>query len=539
MKKITLLFFNCIIFITVNSQINETYSFAQNYLYRMAQKGVINFNDNILPLSRSNISIALDSIKQHENLLSVIEKKELYFLQQEFYLDNHLNNAPTEKPVFAKKDKGNRWRLLGISTTNAQLFIDPLVTAEVSSFGNLYNIKTSGGARVYGNLGKHFAFNLAFRDVTERGDSIDYTKTFTAETGVLNTSRNVNQLNYSVLNFNLTYKFKNGLLSVGNDNINWGYGIGGKLILSSKSPTYPYIKLDYKPFKWLQFNYFHAWLNSNIIDSARSYYTGTGVAGNYRQFYVSKFLALHSISFIPYKHLEISIGESMMYSDKLDIGYLVPINIFKIYDQHISNYNLAAGSNSQIFAQISSRNFIKKTHAYLNVFIDELLASKMFNKKESRNQLGFTFGIITTDIPLKYFTCGAEYTRINPFVYNNVIPAQTYKHSSYMLGDWIGNNGDRLLLFANYTPIAKLKTNISLQLIRKGDEGTIDQQYNQQPQPQFLFGKLLKQNTISVSASYEFINKLNLYFKAISFNSLYEGKTENKKSVSLGISYGL
>ena len=60
----------------------------------------------------------------------------------------------------------------------------------------------------------------------------------------------------------------------------WGYTENGRMVLSNKAPTYPYIRLDYQPFKWLTFNYVHAFLNSNIIDSVRSYGTGTG-AGVY------------------------------------------------------------------------------------------------------------------------------------------------------------------------------------------------------------------------------------------------------------------
>jgi hypothetical protein len=54
------------------------------YLYRMAQKGLINFQDIIRPISRIQISNALDSLNSKQAQLSKIEKDELAFYLQEF-----------------------------------------------------------------------------------------------------------------------------------------------------------------------------------------------------------------------------------------------------------------------------------------------------------------------------------------------------------------------------------------------------------------------------------------------------------------------
>ncbi|MFX4404698.1 hypothetical protein ABTA52_20280, partial [Acinetobacter baumannii] len=80
--------------------------------------------------------------------------------------------------------------------------------------------------------------------------------------------------------------------------------------------------------------------NSNIIDSTRSYNTGVSD----RILYVPKYMATHSLIFTPKKGFDIAIGESIVYSDRLDIGFLIPINFFKIYDNNRSNYNIGAGS---------------------------------------------------------------------------------------------------------------------------------------------------------------------------------------------------
>ncbi|MCU0323223.1 MAG: capsule assembly Wzi family protein [Chitinophagaceae bacterium] len=543
--KISIIFFlSCFIKITSFAQINEQYQFATDYIYRMSQKGMVDIQDYILPLSRFEISKALNIIKQnHTQQLSSIEKKELDFLLQEFYIDKLIENDTTSKITKFKKDGGNRWRLFNALANKNSFSIDPIFGSSYSIFSNsTTNRRSFGGARLYGNIGKNVGFNLSFADVTETGDSTNATKEFTNETGIINTSAVAGKLNYSQLNFNIGYRFKNGQLSIGKDQLNWGYGQAGKIILSSKAPSFPYIKFDYQPFKWMKFNYFNAWLNSNLIDSTRSYNTNSGINGSFREVFIPKFMALHSISVMPFKGIDISVGESIIYSDRLDIGYLIPFNLFKLYDQYISGYKFNGGSNAQLFAQISSRNNIKNTHLYFNLFIDELRVSTMFSETESRNQLGYTIGINKTDLFVNYLTIGAEYTRINPFVYKNFIPVQNYENADYTLGDWMGNNADRWLIYANFTPIPKLKTSVSFQHIRKGAPGTLDQQYTSSIQPKFLFEKLFEETSINCLLTYEYLNRLKFTLQANFNRRVFETSTlstQNRNAISLGFSYGL
>jgi hypothetical protein len=256
--------------------------------------------------------------------------------------------------------------------------------------------------------------------------------------------------------------------------------------------------------------------------------------------YVPKFMATHSIIFKPSKGLEIALGESIVYSDKLDIGFLIPLNFFKIYDNNRSNYSINAGSNGQFFLQASSKNQLKNTHLYGSLFIDELRVADMFNKAKSRNQLGYTFGGSITDIGLKYLTIGTDYTRVNPFVYSNLLPAQNYTQYDLPLGDWMGNNFDRITLFGKYTPLPKLRLYARYQHIRKGGTGTLAQQYLATPQPAFLFDYQKARTDYFLQASYELIN--NFHLRA-SYQYLKQypatGQSYNSSSMQMGVSYGL
>ena len=234
------------------------------------------------------------------------------------------------------------------------------------------------------------------------------------------------------------------------------------------------------------------------------------------------------------------MGESIIYSDKLDPGFFIPINLFKFYDNNRSNYSINAGSNGQYFLQISSRNQIKNIHLYASTFIDEIRVGEIFNKSKSRNQLGYTIGGSVTDVIVPYLTLGAEYSRINPFVYSNLIPAQTYTSYNYSLGDWMGNNFDRKIIFLKYSPLPKLKLIARYQDIRKGGAGTIVQQYLAEPQPAFLFDLQNKRKDIYLQATYEWIHNLYVRSSAQWLSESNSGDLKiNRTMYSLGISFGL
>jgi hypothetical protein len=525
--------------VKANSQVNElTSSSVYDYLYRMAQKGLIRWNDYQMPLDRKTISFAIDSLASVQNQLTETEKRELEFYQQEYAFDRF--DSSREEKTFFKKDASNRFRIAMYEKGGAKIFVDPLIGLQILKAGDKNTRQYFSGIRLAGYFGKRWGFNFAFRDNTEKGDTLTHLSFFAPVEGVVPTIETSRSINYSSFNYNIGYRWSSGSLSAGQENLSWGYGLGGNIALSGRAPSFPFIKFDFEPWNWLHFNYFHGWLQSNIIDSARAYNTGTGIYNSSREFYFPKFIAHHSITVTPAKGLDIALGESIIYSDKLNFAYLIPINFFKIYDQTNSRYNINAGDNSQFFGLISSRNHIKNTHIYSQVFIDEIRASKIFNKRERRNQLGYTLGINKTDLFLNYLTAGIEYSRINPFVYNNLIPAQTYTSNTYSLGDWMGNNADRIYLFAQYVPLPKLRIKLWYQKIRKGEGATLQQQYYAVPQPQFLFKKLFDYKESGFLVRYETINRLMITMELKSINTKYTNASSSRQnSLRFGFSYGL
>jgi hypothetical protein len=489
---------------------------VNQYLARMAQKGLITWDDNIQPLRMDLIAAALDSLQARASKLSLVEKRELDFYQN-FY-----------RSAKAKYQ-------LGYKNEDFSFKLFPVISGQLHSSDSISYFKRSIGVNLYGSISKRWGYQLSFQDITEKGSLLDTSKQSieaAMETGyVKNSLFNNKSINYTEIRAHLSYAFKKGMISVGQDYLTWGYGNGGHVVLSDKAPTYPYLRLDLQLLPWLRFHYSHAWLKSDIPDSAKSYTIADSIYGGVREVMVQKFLAHHSLDIRLMKGLNLMLGESMLYTDRLNLGYFIPVMFFKAFDNYSGNNNINRGSNGQFFLQLSSRNQLPNTHIYSTLFIDEVKIAKVFYEQERRNHIGYTIGANTTDLGLPYLTLGAEYTRIRPFVYRNFLPAQNYTSASFALGDWMGANADRIVLFANYTPIARLKLQMKYQFVRKGEEGTLEQQYLQQPQPKFLFGQRKLRNDLLFKASYEAIPRLT--------TQLYLRSLNGNLHLNAGLSYGL
>jgi hypothetical protein len=104
----------------------------------------------------------------------------------------------------------------------------------------------------------------------------------------------------------------------------------------------------------------------------------------------------------------------------------------------------------------------------------------------------------------------------------------------------MGNNFDRAIIFAKYTPIAKLKLIARFQKIRKGGTGTIYEQYAVQPQPAFLFNYIKKRSDLFLQARYEYINNFYLTSSLTLMQTTLANENVLKDNTyQLGISVGL
>jgi hypothetical protein len=514
--KLFFIIVGCIFLFNANPGTAQVFTHQQTvvaYLERMAQKGAIEFNDLMKPVDRATVFNLLNQLQQNKNLTK-IERDELTFYISYYSFDN-LEKAyiPKSLTVFKqiKKNLFKEPHILNYSDDNFRLMVDPL--AEIGFQGSKKTSQLiSTGFQMMGYAGKRIGFQLSVRDVNETGDydslRIDNTLMGFNRKQTINN----NLLSYSQFNANLSYRFNKGMITVGQDQNVLGYGKTGNLVLSSKSPSYPYYRFQYNPTKWMSVNYMHAWLQSGVIDSLKSYGTGNSVYGGQRESFIPKFYAIHFVEVRPMKGLSVHLGESIVYTDQLEPAYLMPLTFFKAYDNNKYNDKITTGANGQFFMGISSRNQIPKTHLYAQLFIDEIRVSNIFNSTKSRNQIAYQIGASVTDIGLPYLTLTAELNKVYPFVYRNFLPAQNYSNSNYPLGDWMGSNADRIELIANYHPKPRLNLRAYYRMMAKGGAGSIEQQYFLTPSPIYGFDPQYKTNKFSFESSYELYSNVNILF---------------------------
>jgi len=87
LKKLFFTFLFILAFITHSIAQNvwdNTNSEVHPFLYRMAQKGFIDYNDLIKPINRVQVLNVLNILNQKDSTLTNVEKKELKFYLQEY-----------------------------------------------------------------------------------------------------------------------------------------------------------------------------------------------------------------------------------------------------------------------------------------------------------------------------------------------------------------------------------------------------------------------------------------------------------------------
>jgi hypothetical protein len=277
-------------------------------------------------------------------------------------------------------------------------------------------------------------------------------------------------------------------------------------------------------------------LQSGVLDTRATYDLNNKVYGGVRQQYLPKFFATHSVEIAPMKGLKINVGESIVYSEKEELAYMLPITFFKAFDNQKFADNILSGSNGQFFFGFSSRNQVRNTHLYGQWMIDEIRLGSAFDAGKSRNQLSYQLGASVTDLFLSYLSFNAEYTRLNPFMYRNFIAAQNYSNANYSLGDWMGANADRVYLSANYHPKANLSLEAFAFILRKNGEASIETQYFAVPQPKFGFDPQYKRTKMGLNAQYQLWNNLILNF---SYANTFQKPTIGNGKWFTDVSFGI
>jgi len=420
------------------------------FLDELANLKLIELNTFSKPYSRELIAQKLISVNRSN--LNSRQQDELDFFLKDY-----------SKELLSTKDFDKRLDLLYYKDSIFSFTLNPIVGMEYSINENGEYLRRSIGGEFFGSIGKNVGFYASLRDKVVSSHSINQTEQF------LSTEPGANYKgsgDYSDMRGGITYSWDWGSIGLIKDNFRWGNNNFGANILSHKAPSFTRLQLKVQPVKWLDFEYFHASLSSEVRDSSRSYLAGV----RQRNVDVQKFMAANIFTIKPIKYLNVSIGNSIVYSDHLQAAFFIPFMFFKSVDHAVySGSGNFGGGNSQMFFDISSRN-LKGYHFFTTVFLDEISFSRMWDKNQHSNFVSFKFGAERSNLFDKNISIALEYTISNPITYRHFVNTTTYESNNYNLGHYLRDNAQELAFKVKVEPIARLNVSATCRFAQKGEE---------------------------------------------------------------------
>jgi hypothetical protein len=311
-----------------------------------------------------------------------------------------------------------------------------------------------------------------------------------------------------------------GSLGLVKENIVWGDNYYGSNIISGNAPSFPMVTLHLNPCKWFEFNYIHGFLVSNVLDSSYYYVEQSSESVTEKKYRAKdKFLAANLFTFKPLRGLQLSVGNSVVYAEKLpNAAYYLPFAFYKALDKIQTRGLGIENQNSQLFFNASSRN-IRHLHLYASVYFDEVQFGRFKPKSKEKNPFSYKVGLNLSNFLLKNYSITAEFTRTNILPYKHSIEELTWASNGIGLGHYLGDNSQDIYFAFACKPIRGL----DLKLYYVNSTKFNDYEYLRENGEELISQKAFNQKswsnqTIAFNALYEVFN--NIYANVnVSFNN--------------------
>lgn len=421
-----------------------------DFLDELANIHVFSINSAVKPYSRLFISQRLKEAEEKREQLNQRQQKELDFYLMDFGKELNEDLRKGAKAHWLNGSKLLRKDLFYYKDSLFSLTINPIFGGEIfnNSSGNATYWRNGAEARGYI---QKWGFYASLRDNHEK-PLLGMPSYLTQREG-----GHYKGNDWSEMQGGVTYSWKWGNAGLVKERLQWGNNYNGANIFGGNNPTFVQMKLHISPVKWFDFNYFHGWLNSMVVDSANSYWVTNSYGTDYRKVYHKKFIAANMFTFTPFKNFNVSAGNSIVYSDEnINPAYLIPLFFYKSVD-----HSLTSGidnMNSQMFFDLSSRQ-IKNLHLYATMFIDELSVSR-FTRKDQWNFFSYKAGFRLTDLPVDNLSFTTEFTYTYPLTFQHYVPTLTFQTQYYNLGHYLRDNSREWYVALDYRPVRTLDVNL-------------------------------------------------------------------------------
>lgn len=415
-----------------------------DFIDRLETKGIFyQLSTKSYPLSRTEISLILAKIEHNKKTLSSTELALFDQLKGEFHEELEQLNIKSDPLYFER-------HLMSWSEGVHKAKVD-------FDFAEVFDVKrgdqyqtadrtshmTMGGI-IRGRFGQHFNFYIHAQNTLNRGSEIS-NESFDPRYGTPIVISGKNVYSDEAWAY-LTWDHAWFQLEFGRDQIKWGPGRHGSLMISKENPLFEMLKLKFK-FSRFQFTSFHGSLHSGIG---------------------AKYLAGHRLELKAFPWLYISGSEAVIYGNRnVELSYLNPLMPYHVAEHHLGDKD----NNSMAFDMTC---FPLKNHKfYFELFLDDFTTAEnpfTYYGNKFAFLLGYRwispFGLTDADI-------NWEYTRIEPYVYTHKDSINTFQNYDKSIGHWLGPNSDDLFIELRYLFNRDLKLSLSAERIRHG-EGDIN-----------------------------------------------------------------
>ena len=458
------------------------YTEIYDFLEELTTDGVIRSNAAIKPYTRDHIARLLHEAQSKDSLLNKRQKEDLQFYMQDYALE--MDTLPVYYSYGHRHVTQWITKVSNLSLADPSLHIltkDKIFKMRVRPILGMdlfYNQKGLLMHRWYGaeiqmDIAHHLSIWGSIRDNSWSGQGINGSKIHFGWTRVGDKMvgtpalNNIPGVQYKEANYGGDFSDSRGGISlymwwgsigIQRERIQWGDAQHCSNILSAHNPAVPMVTLQLTPCKWFQFDYFHAWLPSNTLDSTYYYVEKAKEGVNEREYRpANKFMAANMFTFMPIKYIQFSFGNSIVYAERnVQAAYFIPIAFYKSLDHLLTKGIHSENQNSQAFFTLSVRP-TDHLRLYGSFFLDEFKFARLKPSNPEHNPVSYLVGFNWSGWPVKGLALRGEFMRAYIACYSHSIKVLDYTSNSFNMGHYMGDNSQSIFVQLSYRPTRSLR----------------------------------------------------------------------------------
>lgn len=405
-----------------------------------------NYDDVILPLSKSQVVNYLKEARANFYLLSGSEKELLCRMEVKMGVTNetpvsYFDNFPSG--FINNYKKYDQKHLYHYEDSTANLNVDFLgdATYLYSNQYKDYSVLLNIGGQLYGSYSDWLGY------LVEGSNGTQYNNRQVAELDPrVKSSFTFNNTGINFFDFTQGYiRLQKDAVSLqlGRERILWGNGYINRMILSDNPPLFDFLKFNIH-YKSLSYDFLHGWL----VQPFETIYVDS-ITGNIRQ-KGSKYLAISRLGINPVPELKFGISQMIIYANRpFEAAYLNPFLFWESAQRSLGDMD---NSFLSIDARYKITNGIETS---ASMIWDDILFSALFNGEFDKvsNRSAWQAGIIFTNPVLpSNTTFKIEYLQIRPYTFSHpdIGESLTYTNNSYILGTNLQPNSTALTAEVDY-----------------------------------------------------------------------------------------